>query len=206
MFTIETEQKAAMRPAGRAETDSLYFTYPHFEPPKGDARAQMVTSASVAIVGAGPIGMTAALTLAKQGIRSVLFDNKDTFNDGSRAICVARSSFQILERIGAVAPFLDKSLGWTTGRSFYRGKQILEFEMPDSPSEKYRPMYNLQQQYIEQFLWDAVVKSELIETRWQSEVTGLSDTDDGVRLNVRDPEDDYEFNADWVLADRKSVV
>jgi 3-(3-hydroxy-phenyl)propionate hydroxylase len=200
LFTIETEQKAAMRPAGRAETDSLYFTYPHFEPPKGDARAQMVTSASVAIVGAGPIGMTAALTLAKQGIRSVLFDNKDTFNDGSRAICVARSSFQILERIRAVAPFLDKSLGWTTGRSFYRGKQILEFEMPDSPSEKYRPMYNLQQQYIEQFLWDAVVKSELIETRWQSEVTGLSDTDDGVRLNVRDPEDDYEFNADWVLA------
>ena len=189
-----------MRPAGRGETDSLYFTYPKFDPPKGNARAQMVTSAPVAIVGAGPIGMTAALTLAREGIRSVVFDKKDTFNDGSRAICVSRSSFQILQRIGAIAPFLEKSLGWTTGRSFYRGKQILEFEMPDSPSEKYRPMYNLQQQYIEQYLWDAVVESELIETRWQSEVTGLSDTDGGVQLNVRDSEGAYAFNADWVLA------
>jgi 3-(3-hydroxy-phenyl)propionate hydroxylase len=56
-----------------------------------------------------------------------VFDAKSTFNDGSRAICVARSSFYILERIGAVAPFLEKSLAWTTGRSFYRGQQILEF-------------------------------------------------------------------------------
>lgn len=93
----------------------------------------MATTAPVAIVGAGPVGMAAALTLATRAIRSVVFDNKDTFNDGSRAICVSRSSFQILERIGAVAPFLEKSLGWTTGRSFYRGRQILEFEMPDSP-------------------------------------------------------------------------
>lgn len=52
-----------MRPAGRAETESLYFTYPHFEPPKGQARAHLRKSQKVAIVGAGPIGMTAALTL-----------------------------------------------------------------------------------------------------------------------------------------------
>jgi 3-(3-hydroxy-phenyl)propionate hydroxylase len=189
-----------MRPAGRAETDSLYFTYPHFEPPSGDARAEMATSAPVAIVGAGPIGMAGALALAREGIRSVLFDAKDTFNDGSRAICISRSSYQILERLGAIGPFLEKSLGWTTGRSFYRGKQILEFQMPDSPSEKYRPMYNLQQQYIEQYLWDAVARNDLIETRWQSEVTSIKDTQNGVRLTLRDPQGGYDFEADWVLA------
>jgi len=48
----------------------------------------MATTAPVAIVGAGPVGMAAALTLATRAIRSVVFDNKDTFNDGSRAICV----------------------------------------------------------------------------------------------------------------------
>ncbi|WP_137699360.1 FAD-dependent monooxygenase [Marimonas lutisalis] len=187
-----------MRPAGRAETDSLYFDYPHFDAPKD--RSRLDASAPVAIVGAGPVGLTAALALARDGIASVMFDAKSTFNDGSRAICIARQSYYILERIGAVAPFLEKSLGWTTGRSFYRGQQILEFEMPDSPREKYRPMYNIEQQYIEQYLWDAIEREPLIETRWQSEVTGIEDLDGGVRLTVRDPNGSYDIAADWVLA------
>ncbi|GAB4529478.1 MAG: FAD-dependent oxidoreductase [Roseibium sp.] len=187
-----------MRPAGRSATESLYFEYPHFEAP-GD-RELLSEAEPVAIVGAGPVGMTAALALAREGVRSVLFDAKDTFNDGSRAICIARQSFHILDRIGAVEPFLEKSLGWTAGRSFYRGRQILEFRMPDGPNEKYRPMYNLQQQYIEQFLWDAIAREPLIETRWQSQVTAAEDVEGGVRLSVEDPYGSYCLDAAWVLA------
>jgi len=187
-----------MRPAGRAETDSLYFDYPHFDPPTD--RAGLSEQTPVAVVGAGPVGMTAALALAREGVRSVLFDAKATFNDGSRAICVARQSYHILERLGAVAPFLKKSLSWTTGRSFYRGRQILEFQMPDGPREKFRPMYNIEQQYIEQYLWDAVAREPLIDTRWQSEVTGVEDIDGGVRLSVRDPVGSYGLDAEWLLA------
>ena len=77
------------RPAGRGDTESLYFNYPHFEPPTVAERDSR-RSAPVAIVGAGPIGMTAALALAKERVHCVLFDDKSTFNDGSRAICIAR--------------------------------------------------------------------------------------------------------------------
>jgi 3-(3-hydroxy-phenyl)propionate hydroxylase len=187
-----------MRPAGRADTDSLYFIYPHFDAPSD--RTRLSERAPVAIVGAGPVGMTAALALAREGVRSVLLDAKSTFNDGSRAICIARQSYHILDRLGAVAPFLEKSLGWTTGRSFYRGRQILEFEMPDSPREKYRPMYNLEQQYIEQYLWDAIAKEPLIKTRWQSRVSAVEDITDGVRLTVEDPRGSYQLECDWLLA------
>ncbi|MCM2562080.1 FAD-dependent monooxygenase [Lutimaribacter sp. EGI FJ00015] len=186
-----------MRPAGRDTLDSLYFDYPHFDAPKRPATEAM---SPVAIVGAGPVGMIAALTLAKHGVCCVLLDNKATFNDGSRAICVSRSSFHILDSLGVVKPFLEKSLGWTTGRSFYRGQQILEFAMPDGANEKFRPMYNLQQQYIEQFLWDSVAASDLIETRWQSEVVGLAEEDDFVRLQVTDPSGTYDLPARWVVA------
>ncbi len=188
-----------MRPAGRDETDSLYFTYPQFEAPQ-QPRDHLSGPVPVAIVGAGPIGLTAALSLAKEGIRSVILEAKSTFNDGSRAICVARSSFHIFDRIGAVDRFLQKALGWTTGRSFYRGRQVLEFQMPDSAQEKYRPMYNLQQQYIEQFLWEAVAQEPLIELRWQSRVVATQDVEAGVRLTVRDPQGSYAMTADWVLA------
>jgi len=109
-----------MRPAGRAALESLYFTYPCFAPPAGPPRAD----ARVAIVGAGPVGLTAQWRSPRHGIASVEFDRKDTFNDGGRAICLARASVHILERAGAVAPFLTKALGWTHGSSFWRGQEV----------------------------------------------------------------------------------
>src|SRR5215218_4705063 len=184
-----------MRPAGKGPLDSLYFNYPIFPARRAPELDGATTKHPVAIVGAGPIGMTAALVLARYGIRSVLIDRKDTFNDGSRALCIARPSMHILERIGTVAPFLEKSLGWRYGRSYYRGEQIFRLEMPHPLSEKYLPMYNLQQQYIEQYLHDAVAANGLIDMRWQSELSGLEFHADGVSARIASPEGDYRLDA-----------
>ena len=187
-----------MRPEGRAATDSLYFHYPHFAAPSrpGDASSP----AQVVIVGAGPVGMTAALTLACWGVSCLLLDNKSTFNDGSRAICLARQSYHIFESVGVVDAFLDKSLPYLSGRSFYRGQQILQFFMPDGPDQKYRPMYNLQQQYTESFLYAEVARQPLIEVRWQSEVVDVQQDGSSVTLSVQDPQGAYDLQVPWVLA------
>ncbi len=189
-----------MRPASKGPLESLYFTYPTFRA----ARALELDGSSVqhpvVIAGAGPIGMTAALTLARYGVKSVLLDRKNTFNDGSRAICIARPSMQILERIGAVQPFLEKALGWRYGRSYYRGQQIYRLEMPHTDDDKYLPMYNLQQQYIEQYLHDAVVRSPLIDMRWQSDVTDVAQDDTGATISVASPHGAYCLRAEYVLA------
>jgi 3-(3-hydroxy-phenyl)propionate hydroxylase len=106
----------------------------------------------------------------------------------------------ILERVGAVAPFVEKALGWRFGRSYYRGEQIFRLEMPQPPGEKYLPMYNLQQQYIEKFLHDAVAASDLIDMRWQSELTGLERHVDGVSARISSPEGNYYLDALYLLA------
>jgi 3-(3-hydroxy-phenyl)propionate hydroxylase len=189
-----------MRPAGKGPLDSLYFNYPAFPARHVPELDGVAARQPVVIVGAGPIGMTTALVLARYGVRNVLLDRKDTLNDGSRAICIARPSMHILERIGAVAPFVAKALGWRFGRSYYRGEQIFRLEMPHPPGEKYLPMYNLQQQYIEQYLHDAVAACDLIDMRWQSEFTGIQCRADGVSLDISSPAGNYRLDADYVLA------
>ncbi|CAN5612087.1 hypothetical protein BH23PSE1_BH23PSE1_09060 [soil metagenome] len=188
-----------MRPQGRHELDSLYFHYRHFEAPD-PAEVASDRNEPVLIVGAGPVGMTAALALARHGVRSVLIDDKATFNDGSRAICISRSSMYALERMGAVAPFLEKALGWTTGRGYCRGREIGHFNMPHSPHDKYLPMYNLQQQYIEAFLHDAVVRSGMVDLRWQTQMVALAQHEDEVRVQVASPKDGYEIRTRYYLA------
>ena len=189
-----------MRPAGRGKLESLYFEYPEFASvtvPELDGERPIHP---VAIVGAGPIGLTVALTLAKYGIRSVLLESKNTFNDGSRAICIARPSCHILERIGAWERFEERPLGWRYGSSYFAGREIYRLEMPHSAHEKFLPMYNLQQQYIEKHLWEAAAESDLIEIRWESEVTGVENEDDDATLHVKTPLGAYKMAATYVLA------
>ncbi|MCG6656749.1 monooxygenase [Halomonas campisalis] len=189
-----------MRPAGRSETDSLYFDYPHFpfvRPPELDGET---VRHSVAIVGAGPVGVTAALELARHGIASVVLDDKATVNDGSRAICISRHSLEILQQLGVDAPFKERGLGWTQGRTYFRDREIYRFRMPHSDQERYYPMVNLQQQYIERFLIDKAHASERIEMRWQSAVTGVRQEDGGVTLEVATPEGDYRLECGYLLA------
>ena len=187
-----------MRPYGREQLESLYFEYPKFRAPKFNKNKE--EAVDVTIVGAGPIGLTAALTLAKYGVSSVILEAKDTFNDGSRAICIARQSFHIFDTLGVINQFTKKALGWTKGRSFYRGKQILEFDMPDSKNQKYRPMYNLEQQYIEKFLHDEAIKQPNIDIRWQSRVENINVHKDHAILEINDPSQNYKLKTKWVLA------
>src|SRR3954452_14223862 len=182
-----------MRPAGKGTLESLSFDYPQFAARRVPELDGATARHPVLIVGAGPIGIAAALVLALYGIKSVLIDRKDTFNDGSRASCIARPSMHVLERIGAVAPFVEKALGWRFGRSYYRGKQIFRLEMPHPAGEKYLPMYNLQQQYIEKFLHDAVAACELIDMRWQSELSDITPGGESVSLVIASPAGNYHL-------------
>lgn len=187
-----------VRPKSRQT--SLYFDYPHYafrRPPEMSGNS---TQYPVVIVGAGPVGVTAALELARHGVRSVVLDDKDTVNDGSRAICVARHSFEILQQLGLSERFIDKALPWTHGTSYYQDKPVFRLEMPHSEQQRFHPMYNIQQQYIEQFLIDAAHADDKIDIRWQSRLVGFTQDADGVRLTVETPEGEYWLSADYVLA------
>ena len=152
------------------------YVYRHFDPPRLPAQQQV----GVAIVGGGPVGLATALGLARQGVSSVVIEADDSVCMGSRAACISRRSLEIVERLGASRAFLDKGLAWTSGTSYYGTEQVYRLEMPSSAGDKYPPMINLEQYYIEQFLLDQINalnrrQPGTIELRWQND-PALGDT------------------------------
>lgn len=182
------------------------FVYPRFEPalPPLDAGTEKRRHA-VAIAGGGPVGLAAALGLARFGVPSVIVEADDSVCMGSRAICMSRRSLEIMQRLGALDAFLARGLPWTDGRSFYGETEVFRFSMPHDPRQKLPPMINLQQYYIEQFLVDAVRRVNQrhpgrIDIRWASQVEGLARTGDGIALDVANARGRYRLDADWLVA------
>jgi 3-(3-hydroxy-phenyl)propionate hydroxylase len=161
----------------------------------------------VVVVGGGPVGLATALGLARRGIRSVVIEADDSVCQGSRAACISRRSLEILEGLGVVEPFLEKGVAWTTGRSYYRDEQVLAFSMPHGPDQKYPPMINLEQYYIEQYLLDSIAHCNeatlnMIDVRWASTVSDIqTDSDsDSTSLTVSNALSTYRIQARWVVA------
>lgn len=154
----------------------------------------------VAIIGAGPVGLTTALLLAKAGVPSVVIESEAQVSHGSRACAATRRSLEILQQAGAYEPFVENGLDWNSGRSYFRGIEVFQMEIPDSADDRFAPVINNPQQYWEEYLVDCAEKSDLINLRWQTKYLGLEENGDVVRARLDTPEGDYTLQADWLIA------
>jgi 3-(3-hydroxy-phenyl)propionate hydroxylase len=181
---------------------ATYFDYPRHALHLPALRDGVdVERRKVVIVGAGPIGMALALGLANYGVPSLLLEADDTVCIGSRATCYSRRTLEIFEKIGAVEPIIAKGLAWTGGRSYHRDSEVFQLRMPHDENQKYPPMLNMQQCWVEKYLLDAVhARRDLIEVRWLSKVSGAQVRDDGARVHVSTERGDYAIETDWVVA------
>jgi 3-(3-hydroxy-phenyl)propionate hydroxylase len=152
------------------------FDYPIHQPHLPSLVAGRETKRhDLLICGGGPVGLALALVLAQHGIASVVIDADTTVCQGSRAICLSRRTMEILSQLGVADAFVQKGLAWTTGRSFYRTAEVLAFDMPHGPDDRFAPMTNIAQYDIEQLLVDAIARyPDLIEMRWGTELTGVN--------------------------------
>ncbi|OGA99756.1 MAG: monooxygenase [Burkholderiales bacterium RIFCSPHIGHO2_12_FULL_69_20] len=177
---------------------SLYYRYQVFDSAPPPADPGIVPAL---VVGAGPIGLTTALGLAQQGVRCVVLEAERQVSEGSRAIVFTRRSMEILQQAGAAHAVQRMGLPWRHGNSYYRGQPVFRMEAPHSDDERYAPMTNLQQQYLEEFLLDAVARQPLIELRWGHQVSALHRHDEqGVELEIDTPQGPYTQAALWVVA------
>ena len=155
----------------------------------------------VLIAGGGPVGFTLAALLARHGVASLVVEADAGYCTGSRAICMSRRSQEILGWVGADAPLVRKGLSWVGGRSFYRDREVLHFEMPSEPTQRFAPMLNIQQYFVEQFVHEAGQTTPAPpDVRWGSRVQQVRATDRQVEVLVQTPAGARTVHADWLVA------
>jgi len=154
----------------------------------------------VVVVGAGPVGLALAIDLAQQRVPVVLLDNDDRLSTGSRAICFAKRTLEIFDRLGVGAGLVDKGVSWNTGRVFLRDQPIYSFNLQPETTHERPAFINIQQYYVEGYLVERAQELPLIDLRWKNAVTAVAQDDNGVQVTVQTPDGDYALRADHLVA------
>ena len=155
----------------------------------------------VVIVGAGPVGLAAAIDLALHGVRCVVVDDNDTVSVGSRAICWSKRTLEIFDRLGVGARMLAKGVTWKVGRLYHGAREVWSFDLQPEAGQKMPAFVNLQQYYVEQYLVERCADfPDLIDLRWKSRATAVEQGEDGVRVAVQTPAGAYVLEAGWLIA------
>lgn len=155
----------------------------------------------VAIIGAGPVGLSAAIDLALHGVRSVVLDDNDVVSVGSRAICWAKRTLEIFDRLGVGDRMVEKGVTWKVGRLFHRDNEVYSFDLLQQAGHKMPAFINLQQYHVEQYLVERCADfPDLIDLRWKNKVTGIEQHENTVRLHVSTPDGDYDLQAGFAVA------
>lgn len=174
-----------------------YQIYPFQTPPELRSETRRYP---VVIVGAGPIGLVAALELARYGMSVVVISAEVQVSHGSRAIVFTRRSMEILQQVGISERMLEKAYPWRSGNSIYRGQRVFRLEAPYDEDDRFQPLNNLQQQYVEQYLVEQAQQNPLIELRWGSKVVGVQSFTDHAELQIDTPAGEYNLSCDWLIA------
>ncbi len=153
----------------------------------------------VVVVGAGPVGLAAAIDLAQHDIPVVLLDDDNTVSVGSRAICWAKRALEILDRLGCGEPVAAKGVGWNVGKVFHHNDLVFQFDLLPEHGHRRPAFVNLQQYYVESFLVDRLSALPAAEIRWLNKVVGVTPRADGASLRIDTPGGDYTLTCDWLI-------
>lgn len=154
----------------------------------------------VVVVGAGPVGLSLAIDLAQRGVPVLLLDNDNTLSTGSRAICFAKRTLEIFDRLGVGERMVAKGVKWQVGRVFFRDEEVYRFDLLPEAGHARPAFINLQQYYVEGYLAERAAELPLIDLRWKNKVVGVVQREDHVELTVDTPDGAYTVQAGWLAA------
>ncbi|GAB1436573.1 FAD-dependent oxidoreductase [Sphaerotilus sulfidivorans] len=177
------------------------YSYPKFDAPRAPELDAPPGSAHrpVVVVGAGPVGLSVAIDLAQRGQPVLLLDDDDTVSVGSRGLCYAKRTLEILDRPGCGQPVVDKGVTWNVGRTFLDTEEVFHFDLLPEAGHERPGMVNLQQYYLEEYLVARARALPGLEMRFRHKVTQVEPHGLGATLQVETPQGAFTLACDWLV-------
>jgi pentachlorophenol monooxygenase/3-(3-hydroxy-phenyl)propionate hydroxylase len=155
----------------------------------------------VAVLGAGPVGQTTALLLARWGVPTVVLDQRPERDPvGSKAICQQRDVLDVWESVGAGARIAAEGVTWTTARTFHRDAELFSYEFEEPGRPAFPPFVNISQTRSEEILDELIATEPLVDLRWNHRVTDVEQDDEGVTVRCETVAGPVEFRTPYLVA------
>jgi len=151
------------------------------------------------VVGAGPVGLAAAIDAARQGIPTLVLDDDNTVSVGSRAVCYSKRFLEVMDRLGCAEPMIRKGVTWHVGKVFFRDELVRSFDLLPTPGHKLPAFINLQQYYLEEYLVRRAEELQNLEIRWNNKVVAVENGPRQATITAETPDGPYRLSCDWLI-------
>ncbi|GHF90402.1 hypothetical protein GCM10018790_79480 [Kitasatospora xanthocidica] len=155
------------------------------------------TDTDVLVVGAGPVGLTAAAELCRRGVRCRIVDRLDAPQPYAKAVGIQPRTLEIWDAMGLVRRVLDEAVPLLGQLSFVDGAPGPTLGL-DLPAEVPYRFAALPQNATERLLAEHLAGRGAVVERG-TEVLGLTQDEDGVRVTLATPGGPRELSARWVV-------
>jgi len=155
----------------------------------------------VAVIGAGPVGLTTGLGLAFHGVPAVVFEEDASLSLDTKAGTTLSRSLEIWRRYGAADAVLRQALRVDEIGEIDRASGARPFPLRLDvlgAETRYPFVINLPQHHMEPILAEAL-RAKGGEIRLGHRLTGLAQDADGVVLRFATPAGERSFDAGYVL-------
>jgi 3-(3-hydroxy-phenyl)propionate hydroxylase len=144
--------------------------------------------AQVAVVGAGPIGMTLAGRLAQRGLQVIVLEQHPRHTgEGSKALCMQRETLEIWARLGVGERVAERGVQWQVGRTYFRDRELFSVRLPGAGTEHFPGFVNINQTEVEEMLLARLRELPNVQVRWSHRLTGLRQDADAITLTCDAP-------------------
>jgi 2-polyprenyl-6-methoxyphenol hydroxylase-like FAD-dependent oxidoreductase len=155
----------------------------------------------VVVVGAGPVGMTAAAALAQAGLPVVVVELNPQPRPDWRASTFHAATLELLETIDITGQMHAEGL--VVPKYQFRDRRdglVAEFDFSLLTDEtRYPYRLQLNQQHLVRMLFDRLKQSENVELRFGTRLESLRIEPDGAVLDLETPDGKQQLRASYVI-------